>query len=313
MVEIIVNINDENKRIDNFLSKYFEVSKPIVFKWIRTNKVKVNNKKVKHDYRLQLYDEIKVFINIEKNNDQDPWFIDSKIKLEILFEDENIILINKPVLIPSQNDNHQKDSIQKALIKYLYDSNHYDVENENNFIPSICNRLDTNTCGIIIGAKNAKALQAMNLLLKNHEIIKKYKCLVIGNIEPEKNTLIHYHYKDQNKNLVYISDEHKKGYKQIITKYRKEKFYGKYSLLDVELITGRTHQIRAHFNHIGYPLVGETKYKTKHTNIDKRFKYQALVSYYLEFKINDKQNYLYYLNNKVFKLNKFWFIDLLNN
>ncbi len=316
MEKIIINFNDENKRIDNFLCKYYsQLTKTMVFKLIRTNKVKVNNKKVKFNYRLQLHDEITIYYNFDKvqeDNDSELWFLSSKTKLDIIYEDENIVLINKPISLPSQPDSQNKDSVQKAYLKYMFDSKQYDPSKENTFVPSICNRLDTNTAGIIIAAKNASTLNQINELLKNHDIIKKYQCLVIGDIQPSSATLTAYHYKDAAKNLVYISKDPKPGYKEMITKYKKLDFNGKYSLLDVELVTGRTHQIRAHFNFIGYPLVGETKYKSKHTNADTRFKQQALVSYYLKFVIKDQKSHLYYLNNKEFKLRDIWFKDMFN-
>ncbi len=167
MEKIIVNINDENKRLDNFLAKYYpQLNKTTIFKLIRTNKIKVNKKRVKFDYRLQLHDEITVFYNFDNLDvDQEDalWFLSSKTKLDIIYEDDNIVLINKPISLPSQPDGSAKDSVQKAFLKYLYDSKQYQPALENTFVPSICNRLDTNTAGIIIAAKNGNSLNEINV------------------------------------------------------------------------------------------------------------------------------------------------------
>lgn len=305
MKEIIINFNDENKRLDNFLLKFFpSLSRTKLFQLIRTNKIKVNDKKVEHNYRLQLKDVIKVYYNFDQTQNETEFnFLQSKRKLDVIYEDQNILIINKPIGIQSQPSTSQfKENIQDMLLKYLYDKKQFTPENENTFIPSICNRLDTNTAGLLIAAKNAKSINEVTNLIKQHNITKKYKCLVIGDIKPNEATLTAYLKKDEQKNLVNIQSIQKPGYKEIITKYKKISFDGKYSLLEVELVTGRTHQIRAHFAFIGYPLVGETKYKQKNTNTDTRYKNQALVSYLLKFNEIDKQNYLSYLSNKTFSI-----------
>lgn len=313
MKEIIVNFNDVNRRLDNFLLKYFShLNRTLIFKLIRTNKIKVNNKRCEYNYRLQLHDNIKIYFDLEKDDlTSQNNFLKSKKPLDIIYEDNNIVIINKPIGIKSQpTSSIFSENIQDMFLKYLYSKNEYNPDKENVFIPSICNRLDTNTSGILIAAKNLITLNEVNKLLKEHNsLIKKYKCLVIGDIKPNSDILKAYHYKDENKKIVYLSKEKKPGYKEIITKYEKISFDGKYSLLDITLITGRTHQIRAHMNFIGHPLVGETKYKQKNTNIDTRFKTQALVSYYLRFNIINSSSPLFYLNNKEFIIKNIWFLN----
>lgn len=313
MQKIIINFNDENKRLDNFLKRYFKnVPSSLIFRAIRKGQIKVNQKKAKIDYHLQYHDEIELFIDLENldKNDNKLWFLDARQLLKIIYEDSNIIIINKPIGIASQLlDDPKKESIQKSLLKYLYKSNQYQIDTNSNFVPSICNRLDTNTAGLIIAAKNHASLVEMNELIKQHLVTKKYLCLVFGTTIPNQETLVAYHHKDEKQNKVYISEKPKNGFKQIITKYQKLGSDQKYSLLDVELVTGRTHQIRAHLHAIGFPLVGETKYKNKNTDVDTRIKHQALVSYYLKFNVPSSMKQLAYLDQKSFTIKDIWFLD----
>ncbi|MGL4947804.1 MAG: RluA family pseudouridine synthase [Mycoplasma sp.] len=308
MTEIIININDIDKRLDNFLLKYFpDWNKPLIYKYLRTNKIKVNGKKADFNYRLRRWDKVVVYVNTEERiSNNDLWFTRFNKPLEIIFEDENILIINKPIGLISQSNDTISDSVQARFLAYLYETKQYDPKTENSFIPSICHRLDRNTNGLLVCAKNAVALAEMNRIIKEHEIIKKYRCLVFGKMPKSSDRLIAYHYKNSNNNLVYINNEEKPNYKEIITEYKVISFDGKYSLLDINLITGRTHQIRAHMNYIGHSLIGEKKYRSNDGDEDTRFKYQALVCNGLAFKISPDSP-LAYLNNKTFKISDIWF------
>lgn len=311
MISITINFNDVDKRLDNFLAKYFPTfTKPLIYKLIRTNKVKVNGKRKEFNYQLRLHDVINVYQ--ELNEDKQPLSKDfnrSTNKLNIIYEDDNILVIIKPIGIPSQPDKNG-DSIQDMITKYLFDTKQYIPEKENIFIPSICHRLDRNTSGIMVAAKNAIALKEMNEIFKDNKISKIYQCLVYGKMDKKNNTLRAYHYKNVDKNIVYVDKEQKPHYKSMVTEYKVIKENSKYSWLEINLITGRTHQIRAHMNFVNHPLLGEKKYITKYFDIDQRFKTQALVC--SEIKFHSIEGPLSYLNNKVFKYDKIWFKELFN-
>ncbi|MGL4950304.1 MAG: RluA family pseudouridine synthase [Mycoplasma sp.] len=313
MVKIIININDVDKRLDNFLLKFFPSwNKSHIYKYLRTNKIKVNSKKVDFNYRLKFRDEIKVYVNEEVSvvESDGYWFTSNPKKLDIIFEDENIVVINKPIGLISQGCEKDDDSVQKRFLNYLYTNKMYDPELENTFIPSICHRLDRNTSGLMICAKNAMSLNEMNRIIKEHEILKFYKCLVFGKMPKKSEKLIAYHFKNDEKNIVYINSEQKPNYKEIVTEYKVEWSDSKYSLLNINLITGRTHQIRAHLNFIGHPIVGEKKYRSSSCDTDSRFKHQALICNHIAFKINESSP-LAYLNQKNIQINEIWFKSIL--
>lgn len=309
MIERKVNYNDNQQRLDRFLLKTFPwLNRSMVYRMIRTNKVKVNGKKELPEYRLYINDIIKLYVEepsaIKVNDD----FMTINANLDIVYEDNNIILINKPIgLVSHEDDSKSINTLKNKIKKYLYDKKEWDPKLENNFEPSLCNRLDRNTSGIIIAAKNIESLREMNNVIKTNQLSKFYKCLVYGKMKKKVETLQAYHIKDPIKNIVSIDNHLKPGYKNIITKYKVLQTNDKYSLLEIELVTGKTHQIRAHLCFEGNPIVGDSKYSNKWVDIDTRLKTQALCSYKLLFNIKDKNSFLYYLNNKEFKINKIWF------
>ena len=305
-----ITANDNMKRIDNFLMKLLpHLSRNEIFSLLRNNKVKVNEKKTKHDYRLSFNDSIDIYLNDQYfQTETNDLFKLTKNDLNIIFEDENILLLNKPIGLITHEDN--KENIHTLLNKlklYMFESKQWDPEVEQTFEPSLCNRLDRNTSGIVIAAKNIEALRNMNEIIKNNEVKKLYYCVVYNKINKKEDTLYAYHQKDMHKNIVKIIDSPQVGYKKIITKYKVIKSTDKYSVLEVELLTGKTHQIRAHLSFLKHPIIGDNKYSNKYVDKDTRFKTQLLVSYKIIFKTNNE--YFKYLNNKEFKLNKIWFLD----
>ena len=308
MQTIIVKENDVNQRLDNFLGKVFShLPKTLIYKLIRTKQIKVNQKKVDLNYRLQLNDEIKIFSSAlslaSKEDKKDPDFFYAKKKLDVVYEDKNIIVVNKPInLVVHADDSNTKDTLINRIQWYLYQKKEYDPLKENQFSPTLAHRIDQNTSGLVIAAKNMSALQALNEIFKNHEIKKYYLTLVYGLLTPLKNTIKNYIKKEDKFVKVYHS--YQPDAKEAITHYKVlEYLKNKFSLVEVELETGRTHQIRATFNDLNFPLVGEQKYIKKTVDKDPRFKHQALVAYKLIFKIRNIDNPLFYLNEHPLSLN----------
>lgn len=304
MKTIIINKNDVNKRLDNFLFKLFpNISKSNIYKLIRNKSIKLNDKKIDFNYRLMLNDEIKIYINMN-NKPLDYLFTQTKPNIKVIYEDNNIIIINKDVgQLVYDEKNKLNETLLNKVKHYLYLKKEYNPELENSFTISAAHRLDTNTRGLIIFAKNAESLKELNYIFKEKLIIKSYIALVYGIIK--KNGIINcFIKKDENKNIVYCSyDKKDKFYKESITKYNViQTIKNKFTMVDINLITGRTHQIRASFNLLGYPLVGEKKYISKYIDKDFRFKHQCLISYKLKFKNLYELNKLKYLSNKEFEI-----------
>ncbi len=282
MKSLVVNKNDAGQRMDKFLHKFFKSAIPssVIYKSLRKKRVKVNGKAVKQEYILVEGDKIDLYIN--------DCFFDSKeappekIKhnLDVIYEDENIILINKQSgIVVHDDDNGSVNTLIAQLKSYLIDKGEYDPSSENSFAPSLCNRIDRNTSGIVIGAKNFQSLKEMNDIIKHRKVTKLYRALVCGKLEKKSDTLTGFLFKDSKTNKVYVTKTQQKGAVKIITKYKVLKQFEDRALVEVDLITGKTHQIRAHFAYIGHPLIGDGKYGTA----DKNFKGQALHSYKLVF------------------------------
>ena len=236
---------------------------------------------------MQEGDEIQLFIRDEffSSPEKDDGAL-SRItpKLDIVYEDENIILCNKrPGVLVHEDDSAKDNTLIMHIKAYLYQKGEFDPEDEQSFAPALCNRIDRNTGGIVIAAKTAEALRVMNEKIKNDEIRKFYLCAVHGKMPKRSDTLTGYLKKNSATNLVTISDKAKEGYKNIITKYKVISENRENSLLEVELVTGRTHQIRAHMSHIGHPLLGDGKYGINRADKSDGYKYQALYSYRLIF------------------------------
>ena len=322
MREIIINKNDADQRLDKFLSKRFKnMPKSLMYKYIRTRYIKVNNKKCEISTMLKEGDVLKLFIKDEffdddRENEESYEFLKAPLKLDIIYEDENILIINKkPGLIVHPDKSYHFDSLIARVLHYLYEKGEYNPKDDRSFAPATVNRLDRNTGGIVIAAKNAEALRILNAKIKSREIKKLYLCMVQGKPKAESGTVSGYLEKNESKNKVRIFSENAPGRKYMETKYRVIKSVRENSLLEVDLITGRTHQIRASMAKLGYPLLGDTKYgyKKKSSAEKEQFKYQALYAYRITFEFQSDAGILQYLDGKSFEADRdsIWFINFV--
>lgn len=315
MRTLIINRNDAGQRLDKFLSKAVKaMPKSLMYKGIRTKKIKVNRKRAEIGYILEEGDTVELFISEEffSDNASDNAFMKLTPKLDIVYEDENIMLLDKrPGLIVHSDDEEDVNTLISHVKAYLYRKGEYNPEDEQSFAPALCNRIDRNTGGIVIAAKNAEALRIMNEKIRNDELSKFYLAAVHGHMPKKADTLHGYLRKDQANNIVDISTVKKPGYKEIITKYRVLDENNSLSLVEVELVTGRTHQIRAHFSSIGHPLLGDGKYGVNRDDKKLGYKFQALYAFRLEFHFRTDSGALSYLNGKSFSIDKskIWFLE----
>ena len=309
MKEFTINKNDSAQRLDKFITKICPtLPTSLLYKYIRLKRVKVNGKRSEISYKLNEGDVVSLYINDEFFLNSAPDIISNNKSINIVYEDENILLVDKPSgLVVHEDDRGSNDTLISRIISYLCNKGEYDPGKENSFAPALCNRIDRNTSGIVIAAKNAETLRIINEKIKTREIKKYYLCLIMGCPAKKEDKLISYLLKDENKKQVTIYNNPVKNSKTIITKYKILKKFDGYSLAEVELETGRTHQIRAHFAHIGHPLLGDGKYGDYALNRKIKLSTQALYSYKLTFDFGGDSGILEYLKGKTFKVKNVWF------
>lgn len=311
-----VNTNDAGQRLDKFISKVtVGMPKSLMYKFIRTKRIKLNGKKAHENDILSVGDMIEMYVPDEFFDENTDGADYSKVKIRpgIVYEDENILLCDKKpgilVHLGDEGDKNRAEGSEREtliyiLTAYLVNKGEFDPTAENSFAPALCNRIDRNTGGIVILAKNAQTLRAVNEAIRDNRVHKKYLCAVHGRFDSNaEKTIRAYHTKDHKTNTVRLYDKEVRGSREIITKYKPLAFSKKHSLTltEVTLITGRTHQIRAHMAYIGHPLLGEGKYA--HNADDRRlgFSSQALYSSSVEFDFRDDD--LKYLNGRKFTVN----------
>ncbi|MBQ8414054.1 MAG: RluA family pseudouridine synthase [Clostridia bacterium] len=309
MRELIVGKNDAGQRLDKFITKTLNLPMSLLYKSIRLKKIKVNRKRAENNTILREGDSIQCFLAeefFEKKTDKHS-FESISVHLDILYEDENIMLLNKrPGVSVHEDEDGSTNTLITHIQAYLYQKGEYRPDEEQSFAPALCNRIDRNTGGIVIAAKNAEALRVMNDKIKHREIDKFYLAAVHGIPKPESNTIKGYLLKDEKKNIVRVYDKNPpRTAKEIITKYKVVAKKSDSALIEVELLTGRTHQIRAHMAFIGHPLIGDGKYGVNKDDRAKGYKFQALYSYRLRFSFDTSESTcLDYLNGKEFRIPK---------
>lgn len=318
MKEFTINKNDSGQRLDKYITKSVPLlPKSLMYKYIRSKRIKVNGKRSDISYKLNENDIVSMYINDEFFEKAKPKydFLSAGKNINIVYEDENIILVDKPTGILSHPDeDNYTDTAITRIKRYLYEKGDYKPDEEASFAPALVNRIDRNTSGIIIAAKNSESLRILNEKLKNRELHKLYLCVVIGKLKNKEGLVEGYLEKNEKQNKVYISDKATDKSKHISTKYKVLGYKNGLSLLEVELLTGRTHQIRATFSHLGTPLLGDGKYGTNAQN--KQFggyKKQFLYSYKLAFDFKTDAGILNYLNGKEFEVKDVWFKEAFFN
>ncbi len=309
-----IKANDSGQRLDKFIRKGMpNLPQSLMYKYIRKKRIKVNNKRAEISTVLQVGDVVDMYINdeffVKPETRYD--FTGAPSKLDILYEDENIMLLDKKAgLLCHPDDREYVDTLITRIKKYLYEKGEYKPDEENSFTPALVNRIDRNTGGIVIAAKNAESLRIMNAQMKQRTNLKKfYLCVCHGIMERDSGLLEGYLLKDEKKNTVKILKHPCDGAKEIRTKYKVlgRDYDKQLSLVEVELMTGRTHQIRAHFASIGHPLLGDGKYGTNKLNKDFGYRKQCLYSYKLVFMFDESAGSLSYLHSREFEVKDVWF------
>ncbi|MDR2569184.1 MAG: RluA family pseudouridine synthase [Oscillospiraceae bacterium] len=329
MKEFLINQNDAAQRLDRFTAKAAPLlPASLAQKYIRIKRIKVNGKGAKRDYKLAVGDFVQMYVNdefFENSDDENAYLKISDPSLEIVYEDDNIMLINKPIGVLCHSDSgYDYSCVISRVQAYLYKSGQWRPREESSFTPALCNRIDRNTSGIVIAAKNAESLRILNEKFKIREIDKYYLAVVHGIPKSSFMRLEGFIFKDSVKNRVYVTKHSSPGAKTAVMEYRtlettivntamaktsESSVENALSLLECRLITGRTHQIRAQLADIGHPLLGDGKYGS--TRLDKIYgeTKQVLCSYKLVFDFKTDAGQLSYLNGQTFKLHSIPFVE----
>ena len=307
MRELTIGKNDAGQRLDRWLGKALPLlPAPLAQKYIRLKRVKVNGKGANRDYRLCQGDLLQLYINDEFFDApaEDNAFLSVfRPMLDVVYEDENIIVCNKrPGLLCHPDQGEYVATLITHIQAYLYQKKEWSPRWENAFAPALCNRIDRNTGGLVIAAKTAEALRILNDKIKDREISKFYLAAVVGKMAPPQGELRGFLLKDEVKNQVQVYRKPIPGGKTAVTRYKTLQVKSGLSLVECELLTGRTHQIRAQFAAAGHPLAGDGKYGRRSDNERLERKGQALWSYKLTFDFPTPAGALEYLKGKTLEV-----------
>ena len=305
MRELTVGKNDAGQRLDRFVAKSLPLLPPaLAQKYIRLKRIKRNGKGAQRDVRLSEGDVLQFYVNDEffgQPSGEDRFLSVFKPQLDIVYEDVNLLLVNKrPGLVVHADETEKINTLIHHIQAYLYQKGEWDPQAEHAFAPALCNRIDRNTGGIVIAAKNAEALRIVDEKIRAHEIRKSYLCITVGRPTPPSGRIEGFLLKDEIKNQVAFYRRPVPGGKTAVTLYETLESRGELSLVRCELLTGRTHQIRVSLAEIGHPLLGDGKYGNGRINRKYEETRQALYSYRLAFDFSSDAGILEYLRGKAF-------------
>ena len=314
MKELEIKSNDAGQRLDRFIGKAVPLlPESLLQKYIRLKRIKCNGKGAKRDTRLVAGDRIQLYINdefFEKPREENSWLKVGTPRLTVVYEDENILLCDKkPGVLCHSAGIWDYNTLIANVQAYLAQKGEWRPKEENAFTPALCNRIDRNTGGIVIAAKNAEALRVLNDKIRDREIEKYYLCAVQGRPKPPEGRLENFLFKDAQKNQVFVKSKPEPGAKTAITEYRLLCSRGPLSLVECRLLTGRTHQIRVQMAHAGWPLLGDGKYGSERFNRGFDEKGQALYSYKLRFDFPTDAGILNYLRGREFRVDRIDFVE----
>ena len=309
MKELTAGKNDAGQRLDRFVAKAVPLlPDSLLQKYIRLKRIKVNGKPAKRDFRLSAGDVLTLYINDEffdAPREDNAWLKIAKPRLSILYEDENILLADKkPGVLCHSAGKWDYNTLIANIQAYLAMKGEWRPKEEHSFTPALCNRIDRNTGGIVIAAKNAEALRILNEKIRDREIEKYYLCVVCGRPNPDKGRLENELFKDAIKNQVFVKAKPEPGSRSAVTEYRVLMSRGGLSLVECRLLTGRTHQIRVQMAHAGWPLLGDGKYGRETINRRYHEEGQALYSWRLCFDFPTDAGLLNYLKGREFSVNR---------
>ena len=314
MKEFTISKNDAGQRLDRWLAKTVPLLPgPLAQKYIRLKRVKVNGKGSKRDVRLQIGDLLQLYINDEffqQPSEENAFLSVFQPRLDIVYEDEHLLLVNKrPGLVVHPDETERVNTLITHIQAYLYQKKEWSPYREHSFAPALCNRIDRNTGGIVIAAKNAETLRIMNQKIKDREISKFYLAIIHGKISPAQGKLEGFILKDEAKKQVKVFDHPVPGGKSAATIYKTLQVRNGLSLVECELLTGRTHQIRAQFAAAGHPLLGDGKYGREKDNKRYGRSFQALYSYRLSFDFTTDGGVLEYLKGQSYQVQNVDFVE----
>lgn len=316
MKTFLVGENDAGQRLDKFIQKAVPLlPKNLLYKYIRKKRIKRNGKRAEIHAKLMVGDRLELYVNDEFfEQEKKQEFLSAPPNISVVYEDSRILIVNKPQgLVVHEDNENTPDTLINRVKHYLYQKQEYIPEQEHSFAPALANRIDRNTCGLVLVAKTAAALRVLNEAIKKREIDKQYLCLVVGTPNPKQGRLIHYHVKNPDENLVRIYEHPVDGAKVMKTAYRVLEEKDGLALVEVELETGRTHQIRAHMAWLGTPVLGDGKYGLGRVNRAYGLKQQMLCSCAVTFRFSAETGVLDDLNGKTFRLEHIWFVEKFRN
>ncbi len=314
MKEFTIGRNDAGQRLDRWLGKTLPLlPAPLAQKYIRLKRVKVNGKGSQRDARLREGDVLQLYINDEffdAPREENAFLSVFRPHLDIVYEDENLMLLNKRPGLLCHADEHEKvNTLITHVQAYLYQKRAWNPRDEHAFAPALCNRIDRNTGGIVMAAKNAETLRILNQKIRDREIAKLYLAVIHGRMTPPSGRLEGFLLKDEAKKQVTVHARPVPGGRTAATLYQTLRVSGGLSLVECELLTGRTHQIRAQFAAAGHPLLGDGKYGRERDNKRYGRSFQALYSYKLTFTFPTSAGALEYLRGRTFTVDRVDFVE----